>query len=90
MIFTGTTRERHRRYDYIEALPSIHRYCWNCETMIQLKVWALERTFQKLDQAEIVWMIDSVNAASSTEQLSENYSSLRRKTSDCSIQQKLI
>ena len=40
--------------------------------MIQFESLGIERTFQKLDQAEIVlWMIDSVNAASQIEQLSE-------------------
>ena len=42
------------------------------ETNDTIESLGIERTFQKLDQAEIVlWMIDSVNAASQIEQLSE-------------------
>ena len=42
------------------------------ETNDTIENLGIERTFQKLDQAEIVlWMIDSVNAASQIEQLSE-------------------
>ena len=42
------------------------------ETNDTIESLGIERTFQKLDQAEIVlWMIDAVNAASQIEQLSE-------------------
>ena len=42
------------------------------ETNDTIESLGIERTFQKLDQAEIVlWMVDSVNAASQIEQLSE-------------------
>ena len=41
------------------------------ETNDTIESLGIERTFQKLDQAEILWMIDSVNAASQIEQLSE-------------------
>ena len=42
------------------------------ETNDTIESLGIERTFQKLDQAEIVlWMVDAVNAASQIEQLSE-------------------
>ena len=42
------------------------------ETNDTIESLGIERTFQKLDQAEIVlWMVDSVNAVSQIEQLSE-------------------
>ena len=42
------------------------------ETNDKIESLGIERTFQKLDQAEIVlWMVDSVNAASQIEQLSK-------------------
>ena len=42
------------------------------ETNDKVESLGIERTFQKLDQAEIVlWMVDSVNAASQIEQLSK-------------------
>ena len=42
------------------------------ETNDTIESLGIERTFQKLDQAEIIlWMVDAVNAASQIEQLSE-------------------
>ena len=46
------------------------------ETNDTIESLGIERTFQKLDQAEIVlWMVDAVNAASQIEQLSEKITS---------------